>query len=229
MKRALIIVAALLAGALAFGQSLTENSYYQKSLELEALARQAFEEGDYDSAADYAAQAQENARLSDEYVAKMLDMKAAQDAIRTAEERVAWATGFNAEKRYPAEMADAAAELAEAKALYTAEDYASARMHAELVLVALQSLSDELPLPASFVVRRVPGNEDCLWRIAALPFVYNDPWMWTVLYKANKAKLPVPADPDLILPGMVIVIPSLSGEYRDGVYDPKLQYPAYTK
>ena len=85
MKRILLCMGfALIALSLAFGQSLQDNSYFQESLRLKAMAAEAFDEGDYDAAADYAAQAQEYAALSDEYVAKMIELKAAQDAVDAA-------------------------------------------------------------------------------------------------------------------------------------------------
>ena len=48
-------------------------------------------------------------------------------------------------------------------------------------------------------------------------------------YQANKAAMPKPEDPNLIHPGMKMKIPSLTGEYRKGTYDPKKEYEAYGK
>ena len=39
--------------------------------------------------------------------------------------------------------------------------------------------------------------------------------------------MPRPNDPNLIMPGMKMKIPSLTGEYREGVYSPKKKYEAY--
>ena len=47
------------------------------------------------------------------------------------------------------------------------------------------------------------------------------------LYQANKANMPKPEDPNLIHPGMKMKIPSLTGEYRKGTYDPKKSYSTY--
>jgi nucleoid-associated protein YgaU len=44
--------------------------------------------------------------------------------------------------------------------------------------------------------------------------------MWKVLYNANKSKMPDPNNPDLIEPGMVIDIPSVKGETREGMWRP---------
>jgi nucleoid-associated protein YgaU len=71
------------------------------------------------------------------------------------------------------------------------------------------------------VVRLIPERRDCFWRIAEYDFVYGDPWQWRELYEANRDKLPDPNNPDLMLPGMVIEIPSLDGETRSGFWNPE--------
>jgi nucleoid-associated protein YgaU len=71
-------------------------------------------------------------------------------------------------------------------------------------------------LPAFYTVRLIESARDCFWRIAEYPFIYGDPWKWKILYEANKDKLPVPENPDLILPGIVLSIPSIAGETRSG-------------
>jgi hypothetical protein len=73
-------------------------------------------------------------------------------------------------------------------------------------------------LPAQYTVGTWAATKDCLWNIAGLASVYNDPWQWRTLYNANRASLPDPNNPDLIHPGMVLVIPSIRGETRDGMY-----------
>ena len=230
MKRLALTVAALVlaAGTLA-AQSLMENSYYRESVRLKALATEAFEDGDYDAAADYAAQSQEYAILSDEYVARMLDMKSAQDSIKAAQARYDWAIGINAPKRYPDAFETAQQALSDARTAMEANDYQAARDGARLVLDSLAGLSEVPALPAYFIVRDIPGWEDCLWRIAELPAVYNSPWFWTGLYRANKAKLPNPNNPDLIEPGMILEIPSIAGEYREGTWQPGVDYPVFSK
>ncbi|WP_029896565.1 LysM peptidoglycan-binding domain-containing protein [Desulfohalovibrio reitneri] len=55
-------------------------------------------------------------------------------------------------------------------------------------------------LPTSHTV--VKG--DCLWNISEEAQVYNDPFMWPLIYKANRGKI---NDPDLIYPGQVFSIP----------------------
>ena len=76
--------------------------------------------------------------------------------------------------------------------------------------------ADRAVLPATFTVRSWATHRDCFWTIANL--VYGDPYQWRVLYNANRSKLPNPDNPDLIETGMVMDIPSLRGEVRQGAW-----------
>lgn len=80
--------------------------------------------------------------------------------------------------------------------------------------------SDYEGLPKYYVVRTFRGEKDCLWNIAQNPLVYNDPYKWTVLYEANKSRLPDPNNPNWLEPGIILEIPSLKGEVRSGTYNP---------
>ena len=44
---------------------------------------------------------------------------------------------------------------------------------------------------------------ECLWVISSYKEIYNDPFMWPLIYKYNKEKI---KDPDLIFPGQVLDI-----------------------
>jgi len=118
---------------------------------------------------------------------------------------------------------DAAAELARQAKAELALIQAAAPVAA---IPAPEVAQPEQPsLPASYSVRRIPGDRDCLSKIAGYPFVYGDRAKWTILYKANKNTLKHPEDADIILPGEVLVIPSIAGELREGEYDPGKEYP----
>jgi len=54
--------------------------------------------------------------------------------------------------------------------------------------------------------------------------VYNDPRKWKTLYEANKSKMPQPNNPDLIEPGMILDIPAIKGEVRQGSWDASKTY-----
>jgi len=229
MKRiSILLIAALLASA-AFGQSLLENSYYQRSMELRALAREAFDAGDYDASADYAAQAQEFAALSDEFVETMLAKNQADRAYAAAQARMTWALTSGVPDTYPSEWSLASARMGLATTAYEEESWLDAAAYSDQVLEALADVTERLPWPKYYTVRLIPERRDCLWRIAEYPFIYNDPFKWRVLYDANKKTFENPNDPDLILPGQVLEIPSLQGEIRAGTYDPAKPYEAFPK
>jgi nucleoid-associated protein YgaU len=242
MKKQLVILIALIAAsALTLGaQSLTENPDYQKSLELKAEATTAFDSGDYDTAADLAAQAKEYAERSDQYVEKMLAKSRADKALSIAKDKLAWADSVNAKTLYPEDYEKASGEYAEAQTAYGSEDYATATDKARDVALILDNLaaliaSDaakkkaENTWPGVYIVRLIPQRRDCLWRIAEYPFIYNNPLKWTVIYEANKKTFRDPGNPNMIYPGQKLVIPSLRGESRDGTYDPDTTYKPFPK
>jgi len=208
-------------------QSLIDNPYYRESVRLQEAATTAFEEGDYDAATDYAKQAQENAELSDEYVAEMLSMQAAENAVGRAQATYDWALGVRAQIRFETDFAMATIEMDAANATLASRLFDDAIAHAYMVESYLSGVTDEASFPASYVVQELNLNTDCLWRIAAKPFVYNDPLQWPVLYRANKALLPDPGNPDLLPPGLLLTIPSLSGELREGTWTEGVEYPTY--
>jgi len=208
-------------------QSLIDNPYYRESVRLQEAATTAFEEGDYDAATDYAKQAQENAELSDEYVAEMLSMQAAENAVGRAQATYDWALGVRAQIRFETDFAMATIEMDAANATLASRLFDDAIAHAYMVESYLSGVTDEASFPASYMVQELSLNTDCLWRIAAKPFVYNDPLQWPVLYRANKALLPDPGNPDLLPPGLLLSIPSLSGELREGTWTEGVEYPTY--
>lgn len=56
-------------------------------------------------------------------------------------------------------------------------------------------------LPASHTVKK----GECLWWIAEYKQIYNDPFMWPLIYKANRAK--IKKSPNLIYPKQVFDVP----------------------
>lgn len=55
-------------------------------------------------------------------------------------------------------------------------------------------------LPVSHTVTK----GECLWWISEYKHIYNDPFMWPMIYKANRGKID---NPDLIYPGQEFEIP----------------------
>jgi tetratricopeptide (TPR) repeat protein len=82
-------------------------------------------------------------------------------------------------------------------------------------------------LPAQYAVRPWNPWRDCFWNIAGRSWAYGDPTKWQIIYEANRSKLPQPDNPNLIHPGMVLDIPSIQGEVRQGLWDEKTDYPSF--
>jgi len=74
-------------------------------------------------------------------------------------------------------------------------------------------------LPATYTVQSWSVSKDCFWNIAGQPWAYGNPHYWTALYNANKSKLPDPNNPDILEPGIVLDIPSIQGEIRQGAWE----------
>jgi nucleoid-associated protein YgaU len=131
---------------------------------------------------------------------------------------------------------DAAADLArQAKAelalIQEVPPMAKAEAPAEAAPVeaAPVETAPETPaLPASYTVRLIPTDRDCLSKIAGYSFIYGDRAKWIELYKANKGTLKHPENADIILPGEVLVVPSISGEVREGSWEDGKQYPSFS-
>ncbi|MDR2552291.1 MAG: LysM peptidoglycan-binding domain-containing protein [Treponema sp.] len=216
-------------------QSILNNQYYRESIRLTEQAREAFEIGDYDASAAYAEGAAEQARLSDNYVA----MRLADNILARAHSRYTWAGSVGAARRYPAEYAEAETAYNEAVTARKEEDWDTTTDASGRVLAALHNVKgaggetgprSEPPrpsqgsLPSQYTVRLWRSTKDCFWIIAGWSWVYGDSYQWRILYEANKDKLPDPANPNLIEPGMVLDIPSLKGEPRSGMWDPAAKY-----
>ena len=59
---------------------------------------------------------------------------------------------------------------------------------------------EEAPVVEQHVVKK----GECLWWIAEYEDIYNDPFMWPLIYNANKDQI---KNPDLIYPGQEFSIP----------------------
>ena len=223
--------------------SIRNNRFFIESVRLANLAEQAFEEGDYDASAKYSEEAVRYAELSDEFVRTQLKIREADNAIAAARRRLDFAASVNAATRYSDEYSRAQIAFAEARAFRASERWDDAIDAANRVLTALAYVEAEEPvqvvqppppvqvfdgtLPAQYTVRPWGTYKDCLWNIAASSWVYNDPWKWKVLFDANKSKMPKTENPDLIEPGMILDIPSIKGETRQGMFDPTKTYNTF--
>ncbi|MBW2558009.1 MAG: LysM peptidoglycan-binding domain-containing protein [Deltaproteobacteria bacterium] len=75
--------------------------------------------------------------------------------------------------------------------------------------VLAEILEEMAPLTGNHVVK----SGECLWWIAEYENIYNDPFMWPLIYNTNKDKI---NNPDLIYPGQTLDIPR-SGYTMDEV------------
>jgi len=117
---------------------------------------------------------------------------------------------------------DSSANFAEAaiRSAELSDEYVSQQAGVTISVSVLSANS----LPATYTIRAWSVSHDCFWNIAGRPWVYGNPHQWRVLYNANKAKLPDPNNPNVIEPGIVLDIPSLKGEVRQGAWDANKTY-----
>jgi nucleoid-associated protein YgaU len=214
--------------------NIRNNRYYLESVRLTNLAQESFDYGDYDASAAYAEEAVKYAQLSDEYAALQLKIKAANDAIKAARSRLDWGISENAPARYPAEFNRAQLSYDLAVQERSAEHWDEAIEAANQVLLALANIQaapsaappavEKTALPAQYTVRPWAVSKDCLWNIAGRSWAYGDPAKWRTIYDANRSRLSNPDNPDLIHSGMVLDIPSINGEVRQGMWDSSKNY-----
>jgi nucleoid-associated protein YgaU len=141
-KYLLFLIVFIVASGLALGaQSLVDNPSYQKSLELNAQAVQAYNDGDYDAAAEYASQAKDYAALSDQYVDKMVAKSKADKLIAQAKDKMDWADGMDAKTLYPEQYGRASDDYSASLASYKTEDYADSADKARLTVEAVDAIA----------------------------------------------------------------------------------------
>ncbi|MBE6360823.1 MAG: hypothetical protein J6C25_09685 [Treponema sp.] len=210
-----------------FAVSYTNNTYQKLANEYAKKAEMALDAGHYEESVEYSKLAEENAILSREYTEMMLARKDAEDNIKLAKNKLAWAEKVDAPNIYPMAYSAGKENIENADASFGEEDYPKASDFAKQALAALDGIVETTPLPEFYIVRPWAETKDCYWNISGRHYVYNNPLLWENLYQANKDKMPKPEDPNLIHPGMKMKIPSITGEYRKGTYDSKKEYNAY--
>jgi nucleoid-associated protein YgaU len=123
-------------------------------------------------------------------------------------------------------MQDARRTLLEAKRTYEAGDYKTAKQLAEAALAkaraaeaaakqgesarreqmaqqVAQEIADPGATPRPYPTEHVVIKGETLWWIAEYKQIYDDPFQWPLIYKANRSKI---KDPDLIFPDQVFAI-----------------------
>ena len=223
MNKILLSFLFLCCAMCAFALSYDDNEFQRKSRAYAELSRKALDEGDYEASIGYSLLSEEHARLSAEFIQKMLARVEAEQAMNRARTRYQWAKNNNAENKYPLLFAEATEALSAGDVAFAEESYDVATSCAARVLKALEGVQGDesgfAELPATYEVRTWRGERDCLWNIAELAGIYGDPFMWEKIYEANKDKFPKSGNPDLLFPDMILMIPSIKGEKRVGFYD----------
>lgn len=227
MKKLISILLTAMIGVSVFAVSYKNNTYQKLADEYTKKAEIALDAGQYDDAVEYSKKATENAELSKAYIQMMMAKGSAEDNITLAKNKLAWAEKIDAPNTFPMAYTAAKENLSAAEASFTNEDWEKATEFAKASLASLDGVHEVTPLPAVYIVRPWAETKDCYWNISGRPYIYNNPLLWENLYQANKNSMPKPENPNLIHPGMKMDIPSLTGEYRKGTYDPKKEYEAY--
>ncbi len=178
MKKVLVVVSFLLACSALFAVSYKNNRYQKLADEYTRKAQNALDAGEYVKAEEYAALAEENARLSEEFVKKMLAKSDCDAVMKQATKKIDYAKSINAERNFPMAFSSAQKSFASAQNAYNNEDYVSATAFAKQVLEALADIKEITPLPEYYVVRPWAETKDCYWTIAGRPYVYDNPLLW---------------------------------------------------
>lgn len=220
-KILLIVLIAAVAAAGLSSQSLQNNEYYRKSVELTRLSQEAFDQGEYELSERYAIEAQQNAALSQQYIDQMALAYRARTSLYTARVKMEMADRINLKNREPETYAQAANLFKQAGDLFNADDFTGSLEASQSVIRILDQLniagsSGSAVKAKYYEVKLKPNDRDCFWKIAGFDFVYGDPRQWKTLYEYNKNKLQDPNNPGLIQPGLILEIPSLKGEARSG-------------
>lgn len=208
-------------------QSYMDNPYQKLAREYTAMSEKAFDTGEYDSAVEYSLLAEKNAELSEMYIDEMLAKYEANTRIIYAKNRVLYAQKIKADVYYPMAFETGTKAVNNAVVAYGIENWATAAVYAEEAVAALEGIKEIIPLPKFYVVTPWASSKDCYWNISAQPHIYNNPLLWENLYQSNKDGMSDPNNPDLIHPGMKMLIPSLTGEIREGTYSPTVTYDTY--
>jgi len=205
-------------------QGIQNNEFYLESLRFAKLAQDTYDFGDYDASSGFAEEAIRYAALSDEYVADQL--------IAEAKRLIDWADSNKIAGKYPNDYAKGKEYYNAGLKAQSDEEWSDsiASSKRSIAIMAAVQAGKPLPLessgklPSQFTIRSWASSKDCFWNIAGYPGVYGDSWKWKELYEANKAKLPYPKNPNLIEPGIILDIPSIRGETREGMWEPNRKY-----
>ncbi len=85
-----------------------------------------------------------------------------------------------------------------------------------VALIAIGIVSSAVPARSLDTIEHTVESGETLWSIAALSDVYDDPYLWPVIYKFNRDQI---KDPARIYAGQILQIPiHLDGSVRQASY-----------
>ncbi len=73
----------------------------------------------------------------------------------------------------------------------------------------VKEVAEPVAAASTLVTSRVVENGDSLWHISSHDDIYNTPFNWPLIFKANQDQI---KDADLIYPGQVLAIPRDMGQ-----------------
>jgi hypothetical protein len=115
----LLVVLSMTAVLSAAGQSLFDNAYHRRALELQRLAERNLEDGEYDESIRLSREAGIFADLSAKYGEMLYHRYKADNGIRRANERLTYARGIEADRNFPSEYSDAIRAFENARQLFS--------------------------------------------------------------------------------------------------------------
>jgi len=161
-------------------------------------AKSAFASQNYAKAKSEADRAGEMARkMKQEILAGIRSKEDAQAAIDRARDLIDRANALGGDTSQPDEL------LGRARTEFDKENYNESVELADQSAQLAQAIIDRLEAD-TYVVGTWAADRDCLWNIAGKKNIYNDPWKWKRIYRANREKI---KDPDIIYPGQKLIIP----------------------
>lgn len=135
--------------------------------------------------------------LKQEILAKIRNKEDAASAIERAEKLIDEARNLGADISEPEQILSKAETEFESKNYRRAVELADTS--AEIAQEIIYLLKGE-----KYIVGTWEADRACLWNIARKKKIYNDPWKWKKIYKANSNRI---KDPNLIFPNQILIIP----------------------